>query len=244
MSAALASLDGLHTELKSEILHFMTDIESLKSLVHASPSFYYVYTGVRQSVLSTVVQREIHPEVIRDALAVHESLRMESYGLDQVQPFLLKYKANRQAKLATPLPMPLAMDLLAFHKKYVEYFAKDFVSTVLSLHPTSKQPQQGPPVSTTELCRIHRSLYRFELYCVLFRQRRQRNGPPLDRLSSEDQSIMFLSLYPPWEVEELYCIHDYLYRRLSPPFEEVAQHDVHLGEMGVDSAQYTSKMVL
>jgi len=25
--------------------------------------------------------------------------------------------------------------------------------------------------------------------------------------------------------------------------EEVAQHDVHLGEMGVDSAQYTSETV-
>lgn len=154
VSAVPASLEGLYTELKSEILHFMTDFESLQRLVHASPSSYHVYTGVRQSVISTVVQREIHPDVITDALGVHEASELGSYGPGHVNPFLLKYEANRKTELAAPLSIPLSMNLLAFHKKYVEYFAKDFTSSILSLHCGSKQTQPAPPPSTAELCRI------------------------------------------------------------------------------------------
>ena len=39
-----------------------------------------------------------------------------------------------------------------------------------------------------------------------------------------------LALWPAWEVEELNCIHNYLSRRLSDVIDEVAEHDVKMGE--------------
>ncbi len=236
--AGPATLEGLHTELKSAILHFSADFNSLKTLIYASPSFYYVYTGVRKSVLSTVMLREIHPDVIPDALAVHESSEMDRQGPDQVNNTLARYKTDRHPKPAKLLPVPLSIELLAFHKKYIEFFAKDFISSILSVHPISRKPETiYRPLSSAETRRIHRSFYRFELYCILFKQRETQDGVIQDRerLGSQAQSDMFLSLYPPWEVEELCCVHDYIYRRLSAPFDEVAQHDVEMGELGLNS---------
>ncbi|KAI9877686.1 MAG: hypothetical protein M1830_003128 [Pleopsidium flavum] len=238
------TLEGLQIELKSAILHFSADCDSLKALVHAIPSFYHVYTGVRQSVLSTVALREIHPDVIPDALAVHRFAKMDRQGPDQVKDFLAKYKTDRHPKHVTLLSIPLSIELLAFHKRYIEFFTEDFTFSILLILPISRKSEMShAPPSSTEIRRIHRSFYRFELYCLLFKRREIQHGVVHDRerLGSQAQSDMFLSLFPPWEVEEICCVHDYLYRRLSTPFDEVAQHDVEMGELGLNSRIYLGK---
>lgn len=79
-----AGLDGLPAELKAAILALSRDFDSLKALVHASRRFYHAYLGAQRAILSTVVVREIHTDVISDALAVLEcpraSLREISNG--------------------------------------------------------------------------------------------------------------------------------------------------------------------
>lgn len=65
-------LDGLPMELKAAILAFSCDFDSLQALAHTSPLFFYAYVGARELILSTVVIREIHPDVLPDALAVLE----------------------------------------------------------------------------------------------------------------------------------------------------------------------------
>lgn len=71
-SYSLGGLNGLPIELKVTILARSSDFDSLRALAHASPSFHHAYVGARRAILSTVVIREIHPDVILDALAVLE----------------------------------------------------------------------------------------------------------------------------------------------------------------------------
>lgn len=79
-----AGLDGLPAELKAAILALSSDFDSLQALVHTSGSFYHAYVGAQRAILSTVVVREMHADVISDALAVLEcpraSLRETSDG--------------------------------------------------------------------------------------------------------------------------------------------------------------------
>ena len=238
------NLEDLSYELKSEILHFSTDVDSLKALVQASPSFYEVYKEMRSSVLNAVVARDIHPDILVDALAVVHASRITPRTSDQVRSFLRYYSTNRHKEPVKWLPNPLLVKLGSFHQRYVEAFAKEFVSWNLEVHPVSQEPQAAyRSPSLLETRRIHRSIYRFELYCILFGQKRdvQHEDDMLYRwyrLDSFYQKELFLMLYPPWEVEELYCIHDYHYWRLSVPFGEVARHDLRMGALGIGSEFY------
>ena len=71
------------------------------------------------------------------------------------------------------------------------------------------------PLSTNETTRIRRALYRYELYCNMF--------GPQNYMLHEHEVMVFLRLFPPWEVEEIGCIHTYLQNRLTI-FGEIVYH--------------------
>lgn len=89
------SLEGLPTKLKSAILHSSADFDPLKALVHASPSFYHAYTGMCRSALSTFVLRELHSDVILDALAVHGFSQLQGQRPGHVNSFLKKVQVGQ-----------------------------------------------------------------------------------------------------------------------------------------------------
>lgn len=43
----------------------------------------------------------------------------------------------------------------------------------------------------------------------------------------------FLHMFSPWENEQLGCIHEYLIEVITLPLNDVAEHDVDWGELGV-----------
>ncbi|KAA6412169.1 MAG: hypothetical protein FRX48_04320 [Lasallia pustulata] len=151
----------------------------------------------------------------------------------EVYAFLAKYKARRHAEPPPSLPLPVSIELICFHKKIIRYFAKHFASSLLAVHPLSRDSALCyVPPSSTETRRIHRALYRFELYYRLFAGSRWEAA---EWLGFPAPTINFLSLYPPWEVEELHCVHDFLYRRFLVAYIDVAQHDVRMGNFGMHS---------
>ncbi|KAG0650785.1 hypothetical protein D0Z07_2215 [Hyphodiscus hymeniophilus] len=70
-------------------------------------------------------------------------------------------------------------------------------------------------LSSSEKRRIYRALYRFELFRVLFTEPFDIQLPPKSRscFDAMDQSLLFLSIFKAWEVEEIACIRDYIIRR-------------------------------
>lgn len=192
----------------------------------------------RQTRACGVIQRAAdYSRVVAD-LCGHR----ESPSASEVYAFIDNYKPDRQAELPPSLPLPISKKVICFHKKIIRYFAKDFGSSMLAVHPMSMDSIPCPsPLSSSEIRRIHRALYRFELYYRLFAGSQWAVS---EWMGLPAPTIKFLSLYPPWEVEEMHCIHDFLYRRFLVAYIDVAQHDVRMGNSGMHSGPLKGKLLL
>jgi len=199
-------------------------------LIHAIPSFYQVFIRTKSTVLSSVLKRAIQPPVEQDALAAVESSRLVLPKPDEVRTSVQKYKQRREMKHLTAfiklsLSLPMCVDLGRKHK-LIEWFTHDLYCSTLSVHLSTRQRNatESLPISTDETIRIHRALYRFELYRDLFKEENQ------GQLDTYEARKRLLKVWPPWEVEELSCIHNYLSRRGSDVLDEVAEYDVETGD--------------
>ncbi|KAH8582380.1 hypothetical protein B0O99DRAFT_603455 [Bisporella sp. PMI_857] len=96
----------------------------------------------------------------------------------------------------------------------------------------SAVPTQG------ETARIKRALYRFEIFCNVFRRTRPRVPVPDEYLDH------FCCRFSPWENEQMGCIQDFLFRLVSPVVNELAAHDVAWGEFRVEPALNPSSITL
>ena len=54
----------------------MPDMSTLQALISASPSYLRAYQSQRYSILSSILLRDIHPDVLFDALAIVDALKL------------------------------------------------------------------------------------------------------------------------------------------------------------------------
>ena len=234
-----ASLEGLPIEIQSAVLLNIRDIASLKNLVHASPIHHNAYLSQRHAVLKRVLFNSIHPDVLYDAFSAITSSRILASNAEdrvaKVKAFLSECKDNRDEW--TP---PEHLDVesayrLARLQNQVQHATKDFCQVAFSCHPfTGNQAEHYKELSSNESRRFSRAFYRFEIFCNLFRNWKPssddesipniiyEDGDSASELDSMEKSSRFLSLFNPWEVEELACVRDYLYnyyRRMLHKFE-------------------------
>ena len=77
-------------------------------------------------------------------------------------------------------------------------------------------------LSDTEETRLMRSLYRFQLCCTLFGKSRLGIPPVIgDKFESVEILVLFLSLFEPWEVEELACIYAFAKEKYEQVFRDI-----------------------
>jgi len=90
--------------------------------------------------------------------------------------------------------------------------SSQFSRSRLSHNPVTGEKEEAfEPLSHTEAVRIQRALYRYELFCSVFPPNPMRDHRFLsDPLDAQEKAHYLLSLYQPWEVEEMTCVHDYL----------------------------------
>ena len=231
-------LTTLPPELKCAIFVNLPDLASAKSLALVSSSFYHTFLDAESIILKQILQNEITTDLLYGAVAAHEASKIPLWTKEAVQDFLIKY--FRRSPLHTSYRWDLS-DALLMSKIHacVEFFAAEFASSALSHNPTARG--SNAPPSYTEMIRIKRNLYRFELYCNLFRK------PGYDRMRRGERNCLiqpspfreqevrniFFDNFSPWENEQLGCIHDYFIEEITPSFTDVAKHDVDWGEMSV-----------
>ena len=225
-----AFLEGVAVELQQAILHQMPNMPTLRALISASPSYLRAYRSQRHSILSSILLRYIHPDVLFDALAVVDALKLpwnsDNY-VPHLKSFIQQYKTTSALRDVALKPLePKTMKVLSeFHLSVIDS-TKDFGDYALSTHPvTGQNLYHYTSLSPHKIRQIHRAFYRFELFAVLF------HGPDLEtRLASErgsiswldiqEESFLFLALFKAWEVEELACVRDYITRRYAELYEE------------------------
>ena len=230
-----AGLEDVAVEMQQAILHHLPDMCTLQALISASPCYLRSYQGQRHAIMSSILVRDIHPDVLFDALAIVDALKLprnyEDY-VPKLKVFVAQYMATRNSPVVTHEPLdPGTRDILwKFHQSVLDV-TNDFFNHAMLLHPiTGESSNHNRPLSPDEVRRIHRAFYRYELFTVLFRKpelsrrderlrrrdhERRAARPALQRnsirsLDFNDMSWLFLTYFNAWEVEEIGCIRDYL----------------------------------
>lgn len=232
----MASLEGLPVELKVTILASLQDVPTLEALVKSSPSFHQSYFGQRQLILSAVLSTELTPNVLLEARYVFQAGKIqrgesEESWISDVKSFPDDYKAqlrgtsNERASEPSPLWKVTDLETLLSIVKLqssIRDVSKDFHRSTLSIHPTSGQDLEFQELSLNERRRIYRACYRFEIFSYLFANL---IWSPLYTLDWSPEigyqaGILFFSEFERWEVEEIYCIREYIYRAYDKIFRE------------------------
>ena len=249
-----ATLEGLPVEIQSAILFAIPDIASLRNLIHTSPQYHSAYLSQRLEVLQRILFNSIHPDMLYDAFfAISSSKTLTDKIEDRVRRvdiLLSEYKDSRET-WASPEHFDLeSASRLAQLQIRVHHATEDFCQTAFSSHPrTGNQADDCRQLSTNETRRLYRAFYRFEIFCNLFRDRREspideassdasrasKNG--VSELDSTEKSSRFLGLFNQWEVEELACVRDYFcnyYQRLLVKFEP----DLRARKPNLDLSEY------
>lgn len=186
-------MEDLPAELKSMVLFHVSDVHTLSSLIRASPSYHSVYVSGWEKVLSSILLKELGPEVLVDALmAQHASeVNTEGQAATKLRQFQKRYETDRNPAAvnnhAIPLQYVYSMGNLQI---MIHTLAVELYRSAISSLPYSHDPELmevGP--SMTELRRDYRALYRFEIYCRLLGPHIQPSDPkpPGERIYSRKQ---------------------------------------------------------
>jgi hypothetical protein len=208
-------LDELPVELKVLLLKFMPDTLTLYALIRSSSSYHNAYLSDREHILRSVLQREMSPEILVEALATRKASRIarDQNWHSNLQSFLKDYKADRT--LVSDSNTIQRDDILAVATLHsvIHAVTSKYCKFSLSVHPVTNQPTQAyEPPSENEAHRIHRALYRFETFCALFADEDVRPSYRPRGFNSRNMARMFLLMFEPWEGEEIACVFHCLFR--------------------------------
>ena len=198
------SLLGLPAEIKRLIFESLADIPSLRALISTCSTLYCSFHDSESSILAGFLQTRIPPSLMYPALATLKSSKPTPWSRQTAEDLITLYTKTGKASLLPELNLRNALLLSEMHD-HVHFFATRFATYALSQHPVAGVPQLvSPPISPSELCRIERTLYRFQCYCNLMTWRNT-------GLSNRCRiSSVISDNFAPWENEQLACIINYL----------------------------------
>ena len=242
-------LEGMPPELQIEILSLSSSLDSLYNLIRASPRYYQVFLTMRETVLYQVICRLIGLKVLPDAifLARCSQLPRARARLDLASTIekIAEYQEHQQNfSHNTPVGFSTLIRLCQLQPT-IEYHLESLGDDALKclgnctqalrtgvIRTNSKARgectgKESDLLSTTEKARLRRALYRIELYGLLFYQTPTFSFQT-QRISGQEQERIFLSKFPPWEVEEMASIWYYFHLRLGECFDHVEDKFVQL----------------
>ncbi|UKZ75142.1 hypothetical protein TrVFT333_002815 [Trichoderma virens FT-333] len=203
-------LHELPPEMLRVILTSFDSLHDLYSLIKASSQCFRIYRITPELILSSVLKRAIHPDALYHALAAVHVDPDEVSNRDndeQSWQFLDSYFQRDPALLEFPRGMNGIISLAKLNN-LVSSLANDYICRTLhALY--AKQ------------ARIQRAFFRYELYSRCFPV-----NPSVPResiFSADEQFNHFIQQMAPWEVEELSCLHEYFWVRVSGIFSDLEE---------------------
>lgn len=208
------------------VLSQLDSIPTLASAILAHSSFYAAFDEDRNRIARAVLVNQIPPEILDYAVPTYlaSSGKIDRSDLRSISKFLTRqFSGVLPARLRWPCELaaergPVDMNLFSALSRthcIVEHFTRDFLQDTLPLLPNhlGLRRQACSAASPDEVFRIQRAIYRFQLYCNLFRfpYTRQQIAHDLESLLT----VCFFGPFSPWVNEQLACVHDYFERILS-----------------------------
>ncbi|KAH8648442.1 hypothetical protein BX600DRAFT_115206 [Xylariales sp. PMI_506] len=211
----------LPVELVQWIFFYFEDLETLRNAVLCCRLFYRVFVGAEQLITTRILLRQIHPSVIPHAVAVFKSSFISGLDTTAVFAFCDEFLTVKEEPPAS-WKLADALRMSRFHH-CVDYFATRLSSAALDGAPCRlREPPQRSSPTQTEVRRVQRALYRFQLFCNLF----SRNS-----LESRYTRDLFFSHFSAWENEQLACVNELLIGVAAKPFNDLVDHDIHWGSL-------------
>ncbi|CAD6571721.1 MAG: hypothetical protein ASARMPRED_004764 [Alectoria sarmentosa] len=221
---------SLPPELKQAIFSALPDARTVRSLILTCSLLYRTFLDSESRIVESILHTRIGPDLMYDAIIVFQSTTLEPYSNDAAIELLRLYTTQDLTCLSQiwKLRDALAIDGLFDN---IEFFTRGFASSALSSNPVTGLDETSPsPLSILESNRIKRTFYRYELFCNISRERERTRRIQADPWKPQ---TIFFSICAPWENEQLACVRDYLFKCLSLPFNDVAEHDVEWGELEI-----------
>ena len=247
-----SALELLSPELQQKILLQTETLENLYTLIRSSPRLYQVFRLNRETTLSSIALCQFHPAVQSEALAIAKlaQLQRQSKRVTRSQrhvavSFCDTFPTRIQHWCFSNDCGPVSVDLCKIGRT-MKFFTSDYAQNTLPIldqlgHsrdleflPEYRAYNHGsyPQLSSTEIGRLQRAFCRFEIYRRLFSRCSQdpyhgaHNCIYPVPLTTTEQAQLFLQNLPAFQIAEIACIRDYLYRRLRGIFDELENEAV------------------
>jgi hypothetical protein len=210
--------------LLSMVLAHLDSVPSLASAIFAHSSFYAAFNEGRDRIVRQIITKQIPSDIMYYAMRTHAAAQwdLDRDGLRRIRDFLFESFHSdfrridaRDESFTTPGPVDMGLaSRLSKTQVMVQHFTRGFLRDTLPLARRELGLQRRDYTSGSEVeeFRIHRAIYRFQLYCNIFRRpysRGQAQGIRAELFNN------FFSNFPSWVNEQLACIHDYFDRVLS-----------------------------
>lgn len=228
-----SGLENLPFEIRIQILWEVADFPSLRSLIRASPLYHATYLEEgRERVLRDLALKQLDYRLRPDALAAVRSARYYATPRRKRQTigaFLDEYGRARgqlesDSEWLSCTSMTEAIDLVHLHEA-VKRVSEDFCFEIASKMP---QEEQFIDLSQMEQLRLYRGMYRYQTYCNFFGK--DKSWSQEDNFGADWPPLLprdyYLPTFPPWEVQEIACVWQYVNRRWASILQEVS--DVYL----------------
>lgn len=227
--AGAKTLETLPSEIKVMILCHMPSLSSLSSIVHASPTYYQAYLIAREEILHNITIQTLRRNdigLLDPWTAIHIP-QLDHYNplcTQMIREYLESYARGRINSGRRRLAPQDSLAILSLHKKFTVLIAK-YCKVQFSKNPFTEAAEIDPlPPSQSELRRLYRALWRYEIYGQLFGLNKdtsgcgssmtgndsvigiQHLGDPGYTYSAVEIAREFFGLFPIHEVEEVACL--------------------------------------
>ncbi|KAE9378344.1 hypothetical protein N431DRAFT_461872 [Stipitochalara longipes BDJ] len=250
-----SGIEALPLELRLHILSAIPNLQSLKYLLRASPAYYRAFQGSKRKILKSVIERELKPSLLVEAKAVCKAKRVgrDEKWMASVGDVLREWRDERKV-VAEKKTMGNGMegggtevevdedDVIEIVNLYllVQRLTGEFCADALRPVSDGLTKREGKgrewdrEISELERCRIQRAMFRFETFVALFGEKKFRPSYRPERFREQEMADLYFGSegMKAWEVEELACVRDWMYRVYGSVLEETREL---VWEMDVES---------
>jgi hypothetical protein len=167
---------------------------------------YQQYPSIKRDVVANHISESLLPYAVAVRVASHLPKPLSAASIDGVLDNI--YGPHAQLNTRSALNRMTFDDLRHIIRMHdiIHELVMEFASSAWSiLSPDDIN------LSSSEYFRFYRAFYRFELLCSLF----STQAPKFSDLENSKAKAQFLSKHPPWENEQIGCVHDFLERKMS-----------------------------
>lgn len=241
-SKEVPALEKLPPELRRYLLSTV-ELDSLQSLIEASPIYYQQYKLDREQLLCRSLESTLGSAAV-DAYYVYQSNTVEfskHRTPDRIDELLKSYRDRMSQPWCEVLGIKDVVSMIKFYSKIIQPLLRHYKSQALNrLAEETKSPKINEDLSRTEEIRLMRAFYRYQLCCNIYGLGRGKpfrfdEGFRFDEVYCCDDTWAFhtgyvtsarllgdfFCIFDPWEAEELACITKFVQEKYEAIFDKI-----------------------